>query len=61
MFSRPASQAAPGFGEAWFWLGRVSYEGGDYQGAVQAYGKALELNPGYAATKWYREAQRALD
>jgi len=55
-----ATQAAPTFGDAWYWLGRSAYETKNYPLAVQAYGQAVELMPDNKEAKyWLTQAQKA--
>jgi cytochrome c-type biogenesis protein CcmH/NrfG len=55
-----ATQAAPTFGEAWYWLGRAAYETKNFPLAVQAYGQAVQLMPDNKEAKyWLSQAQKA--
>jgi len=55
-----ATQAAPTFGEAWYWLGRSAYETKNFALAVQAYGQAVQLEPTNQEAKyWLDQAQKA--
>jgi len=55
-----ATQLAPTFGEAWYWLGRTAYETQNYPLAVQAYGQAVQLMPDNKEAKyWLGQAQKA--
>jgi tetratricopeptide (TPR) repeat protein len=38
-----AVTANPNFSEAWAWLGRIAYEGADYQTAYKTFGRAKDL------------------
>ena len=50
-----ATAIAPQFAQAWYWLGRMAYEAKDFAAAVQAYGKAVELEPNNAEAKYWLE------
>lgn len=55
-----ATQTAPSFGDAWYWLGRSAYETRNYPLAVQAYGQAVQLMPDNKEAKyWLAQAQKA--
>ncbi|WP_309569654.1 tetratricopeptide repeat protein [Deinococcus sp.] len=51
-FQNAATQN-PQYAKAWTWLGRVSYEAKDYPAAVEAYGKALALDPNDKSSAYY--------
>jgi tetratricopeptide (TPR) repeat protein len=47
------------YAEAWAWLGRVAFEGGNYQDAYSAYSRAATLQPTNDTYSWFRkESQR---
>ncbi len=47
------------FTDAYYWLGRVYFDTGDYQQAIRYYGQVLNLEPGNArADYWLKESQR---
>ncbi|THF86492.1 tetratricopeptide repeat protein [Deinococcus sp. KSM4-11] len=41
------------YAKAWAWLGRVRYEAKDYPGAIEAYGKAVALDPNDKTSAYY--------
>jgi tetratricopeptide (TPR) repeat protein len=45
----------PSFTDAWAWLGRVAYEGADYQGSYEAFSRANEL-ANEEMYKYFRDA-----
>lgn len=47
-----AVAASPEYQKAWSWLGRVRFETGDFQGAVDAYTRAVDLDPSDAAAAY---------
>ena len=53
-----ATERAPGYAEAWGWLGRLAFEGGRYGEARAAYKRALGLEPGNASYRFF-EAEAA--
>jgi tetratricopeptide (TPR) repeat protein len=56
---RRATEADPGYADAWGWLGRLAFEGGRYGEAGAAYARALELEPGNATYRFFQaEAER---
>lgn len=49
------------YAEAWAWLGRVAFEGGNYRDAFNAYSRAATLQPANDTYSWFRqESQRLL-
>lgn len=48
-----ASLLAPQDIGVFFQLGLLKYKNGDYQGAIAAFGRAVDLNPFYANAKYY--------
>ena len=55
------SELNPKFIDAYYWLGRVYFDAGDYQQAINNYKQVLNLEPGNAkADYWVKEAQRKL-
>jgi tetratricopeptide (TPR) repeat protein len=56
-----ATTANGRYQKAWAWLGRVRYESGDWQGALDAYGQATALDPNdKASAHFVRLAQSKL-
>lgn len=56
---RQATDADPGYADAWGWLGRLAFEDERYGEAETAYARALELEPGNATYRFFQaEAER---
>ena len=57
-----ATRANPDYAEAWAWLGRMNFETGSYAEAVEAYGRAHDLEPSEQAYRYfYSESGRRAD
>ncbi|GHF41108.1 tetratricopeptide (TPR) repeat protein [Deinococcus metalli] len=54
-----AATQNPQYAKAWSWLGRVRYEAKDYPGAVEAYGKAVALDPNDKSSAYYLRLAQA--
>ena len=54
-----ATESNPEYQKAWSWLGRVRLETGDVQGAIEAYEKAVALDPNDKATAFGLQQARA--
>jgi tetratricopeptide (TPR) repeat protein len=50
----------PNFSDAWAWLGRIAYEGADYQTAYTAFGKAKILAKNETYEYFYKASARQL-
>ncbi|EYB68970.1 hypothetical protein DEIPH_ctg012orf0030 [Deinococcus phoenicis] len=48
-----ATRQNPQYAKAWAWLGRVRYEARNYAGAAEAYGQAVQLDPGDKSSAYF--------
>ncbi|ULH15229.1 tetratricopeptide repeat protein [Deinococcus sp. KNUC1210] len=54
-----AVNAAPGYGKAWSWLGRVQYENKNYAAAAVSYGMAVKADPNDKTSAYYLKLSQA--
>lgn len=61
MLFQTAVAASPTYQKAWAWLGRVRFETNDFKGAVEAYQKAVQLDPNDKSSAYFlKQAQAKL-
>ncbi|ACO47347.1 tetratricopeptide repeat protein [Deinococcus deserti] len=48
-----ATSRNPNYAKAWAWLGRVRYEAKNFQAAAEAYGRAVQLDPGDKSSAYF--------
>ncbi len=48
------------YAQAWAWLGRVAFEQGSYQDALNAYTRAANLDPSNTTYSWFRQESQRL-